>query len=120
MSNLSQILQQLQEERSRIQQQLKKLESAIAVLQAVGGAAISNAHSLRSRPGRAVSAAARRRMAAAQRARWGRVRQQAPANSKGSSALSTTSNHAVVARSSSIHRRSGASDACAAIAWRSA
>jgi hypothetical protein len=52
---------------------LQQLDSAISVLEGVGG---NNSHArTSSRAGRVVSALARRRMAAAQRARWARVRQ---------------------------------------------
>ena len=73
MANLDHVLQQLRDERSRAQQQLQQLDSAISVLEGVGG---NNSHArTSSRAGRVVSALARRRMAAAQRARWARVRQ---------------------------------------------
>lgn len=75
MANLDHVLQQLRDERSRAQQQLEQLDSAISVLEGVGG---NNSHArTSSRAGRVVSALARRRMAAAQRARWARVRQSA-------------------------------------------
>ena len=68
MANLEGVLQQLREERSRAQQ-----HSAISVLEGVGG---NNSHArTSSRAGRVVSALARQRMAAAQRARWARARQ---------------------------------------------
>lgn len=73
MSNLEVLLQQLRDERGRTQQQLEQLDSAISVLEG-GGGNHSQARSS-SVAGRVVSALARRRMAAAQRARWARVRQ---------------------------------------------
>lgn len=73
MANLDLVLQQLRDERSRTQQQLQQLDSAISMLEGLGG---NNSHArTSSRAGRVVSALARRRMAAAQRARWARVRQ---------------------------------------------
>ena len=73
MANLDHVLQQLRDERGRAQQQLHQLDSAISVLEGLGG---DNSHArTSSRAGRVVSALARRRMAAAQRARWARVRQ---------------------------------------------
>jgi len=73
MANLDHVLQQLRDERSRAQQQVEQLDSAISVLEGVGG---NNSHArTSSRAGRVVSALARRRMAAAQRARWAKVRQ---------------------------------------------
>jgi hypothetical protein len=73
MANLEHVLQQLRDERGRAQQQLEQLDSAIAVLQGLGGNHSQARTS--SRAGRVVSALARRRMAAAQRARWAKVRQ---------------------------------------------
>ena len=74
MANLEHVIGQLRDERGRAQQQLEQLDSAIAVLEGLGGNH-SNGNRASSRTGRAVSAIARRRMAAAQRARWARVRQ---------------------------------------------
>jgi len=75
MANLDHVLEQLRDERSRTQQQLQQLESAISVLEGVGG---NNSHArTSSRAGRVVSAFARQRMAAAQRARWAKARQSA-------------------------------------------
>ena len=73
MANLDHVLQQLRDERGRTQQQLQQLDSAISMLEGLGG---NNSHArTSSRAGRVVSALARRRMAAAQRARWAKVRQ---------------------------------------------
>jgi hypothetical protein len=71
MGNLDHVLRQLRDERGRTQQQLAQLDSAISVLEGLGG---DNSARTSSRAGRVVSALARRRMAAAQRARWARVR----------------------------------------------
>jgi hypothetical protein len=72
MSNLSQVLVGLQKERKRMQQELRRLEGAIGALK---GLATGNHGSLgRTRP--RLSVAARRRIAAAQRARWAKVRQE--------------------------------------------
>ena len=71
MGNLDNVLQQLRDERGRAQQQLEQLDSAISVLEGLGG---NNSVRPSSRAGRVVSAIARQRMAAAQRARWARVR----------------------------------------------
>jgi hypothetical protein len=76
MTNLTNALGQLQEERNQAQAQLEKLNSAISVLEGLvgrNGASVSPSDRKR----RVVSAAARRRMAVAQRARWAKVRQQA-------------------------------------------
>ncbi len=100
MANLSDALQQLREERERAQSQVEKLGSAISVLQdLVGG---NGSRTLRSsaRGGRVVSAAARRRMAAAQRARLAKVRTQSHPNGGGKS-----SGIAIVRRTLSVAAR---------------
>jgi len=75
MANLDNALQQLREERGQAQLQIKKLDSAISVLEGLVGG--NSSRVIRnSRPNRVVSAAARRRMAQAQRARWAKVRKQ--------------------------------------------
>jgi len=70
MANLDHVLAQLRDERGRAQQQLDKLESAISVLEGLDNGSHARTSS---RTGRVVSILARRRMAAAQRARWARV-----------------------------------------------
>lgn len=82
MANLNDVLQQLRDERGRTQQQLQKLDSAIAVLEGLGSG--NNSHGPRRGPRgrRGLSAAARARIAAAQRARWARVRQQSGGRAK--------------------------------------
>ena len=71
MSTLDQVLQQLRDERGRTQQQLAQLESAISTLEGLGNNSRGRTSSGR---GRFVSVVARQRMAAAQRARWAKVR----------------------------------------------
>ena len=66
VSNLTPILNQLQQERIRLTAQLERLTSAISAL---GG--VSN-----TRRGRTISAAGRARIAAAQRARWAKAKGQ--------------------------------------------
>ena len=73
MANLQTALHQLREERKQSQSQLEKLDSAISVLEGLVGR--NSTGGRRGAPsGRIVSAAARRRMAEAQKARWARVR----------------------------------------------
>jgi len=73
MANLQTALQQLREERKQAQSQVEKLDSAISVLEGLVGS--NSTGRRRGAPsGRIVSALARRRMAAAQKARWARVR----------------------------------------------
>jgi len=70
MSNFSQVVKQLHKERQRVQSQLSRLDAAIRVLQGHG-----SRNGLR-KPRRRLSVAARRRIAAAQRARWAKVKAQ--------------------------------------------
>ena len=65
MVNLSQAVKQLHKERQRVQSQLNQLDSAIKALNGSSGN-----HRRSSGPRRVMSAAARARIAAAQRARW--------------------------------------------------
>lgn len=65
MANLSQAVKQLHKERERLQRELGRIDAA---LQALGSANHSRG------PRRALSVAARRRIAAAQRARWAKFK----------------------------------------------
>jgi hypothetical protein len=72
MPDLSNILTDLQARRKEIQHELHSLESAISALRGVStGSRVSG---MRRRP--KLSAAARKRIADAQRARWAKVRAQ--------------------------------------------
>jgi phage major head subunit gpT-like protein len=71
MPNLENALQQLREERSRTQLVVGKLDQAISVIESLNG---SGASRKSTRATHIVSAASRRRMARAQRARWARAR----------------------------------------------
>jgi hypothetical protein len=64
MTNLTSILKQLEQERSRLTAQLSRLSNALWALTGVSN----------TRRGRTISAAGRARIAAAQRARWARAR----------------------------------------------
>ena len=67
MPNVTAVLQQLESERTVVQAQLKQLDSALQVLEGLNGAGSGR----RRRGGpRHLSAAARNRIAAAQKARW--------------------------------------------------
>ena len=79
MANLDNALQQLREERGQAQSQVEKLDSAISVLQGLVGTNSSRVTRNGSQPNRVVSAASRRKMAQAQRARWAKLRQSHPA-----------------------------------------
>lgn len=69
MANLTGILQELETARGKLQNELSSIESAIAALQGNNGASRSTTGNS-TRPRRFMSVAARRRIAAAQRARW--------------------------------------------------
>lgn len=71
MANLDNALQQLRAERKRTQLQVEKFDQAISVIESLNG---SGASRKSAQPTRIVSAASRRRMAAAQKARWARLR----------------------------------------------
>jgi len=64
MTNLTSVLNQLEQERSRLASQLESLNNALSALNGTG----------RKRTGRTISAAGRARIAAAQRARWAKVK----------------------------------------------
>src|SRR5260370_12732750 len=104
MANLDNALQQLREERSQSQLQIKKLDSAISVLEGLVGGNSSRVMRNNAQPSRVVSAAARRRMARAQRARWAKVRKQSesaqagkPATSPAKRTLSATARRKIAA-----------------------
>ena len=64
MVNLTSVLNQLEQERTRLASQLQSLNSAISALNGTGNPGT----------GRTISAAGRARIAAAQRARWAKVK----------------------------------------------
>jgi hypothetical protein len=71
MSSLSQILGDLQTQRKQISQELEQLDTAIRALQGVGGKnGATSTRSTVTKVHRTMSIAARKRIAAAQRARW--------------------------------------------------
>lgn len=71
MSNLNNALQELRAERSRAQMQVERLDQAISVVESLNGTATTGKTA---QPKRIISAAARRKMAQAQKARWANVR----------------------------------------------
>ena len=74
MSNLSSALQQFRQEQKQAEQRVEKLRSAISVIEGLVGRNGTGASRNGTRPGRTISAAGKARIAAAQRARWARVR----------------------------------------------
>lgn len=81
MANFRAVLAQLERERSRAQAEVQRLDQAIEVLQGLGrggrrGGARQGKRRATRRPRRTMSAAARKRIAAAQKARWAKLRQE--------------------------------------------
>ena len=73
MSNLANVVQQLKVERDQAQRRLEQLDQALQALGGLSGLRRSGSRG-RIRKRRTMSAAARRRIAAAQRARWAKWR----------------------------------------------
>jgi hypothetical protein len=73
MGNLSSALQQLRAERKQAQLHVAKLDQAISVIESLNG---SGLFGKAAQPTRVISAASRRKMAQAQKARWRKVREQ--------------------------------------------
>ena len=71
MSNLTNALQQLRAERRESQLHVEKLDQAISVIESLNG---SGTFRKANRPTRTISAASRRKMALAQKARWAKAR----------------------------------------------
>jgi len=90
MANLDNALQQLRAERKHTQLQLEKFDQAISVIESLNG---SGASRKSARPTRTVSAAWRRRMAAAQRARWAKLRKPPQSVTVGSASASAPQKH---------------------------
>ncbi len=81
MANLDNALQQLRAERKQAQLQVEKLDQAISVIESLNG---PGAVRKSTRPTRTVSAASRRRMARAQKARWAKLRKPQQSMTAGS------------------------------------
>jgi hypothetical protein len=73
MSNLENALQELREKRSKAQIEIEKLDQIISGIESLNG---TGALHKPSQPIRIISAQSRRKMAAAQKARWASVRKQ--------------------------------------------
>jgi len=72
MPDLSRVLSQLQRERNRMASGLERLDQAIHAIESLSGK-----NNRGRKRGRRISAAGRARIAAAQRARWAKTRNQA-------------------------------------------
>jgi hypothetical protein len=96
MKHMSEVVQQLKNERAHVQQQLQRIDAALAALSSVGSNGASRhtmsaatrkrislaqkarwANRTTAKPMRTFSAASRKKMAAAQRARWAKVKRAA-------------------------------------------
>jgi len=75
MSNLLQIQNELQAKRKELHQELSRIDAAISALSGIGRSSGASAETI-STGRRVLSLGARRRIAAAQRARWAKVRAQ--------------------------------------------
>jgi hypothetical protein len=73
MGNLTNALQELRAERKQAQARIENLDQAISVIESLNG---SGTVSQANQPTRIISAASRRKMAQAQRARWARARKE--------------------------------------------
>ena len=75
MAQVGSVIQQLKQERDRLSRAIHRIDEAIESLSRIGKTGLG----LSSQPGmkRKISAAARKRIAAAQRARWAKYRAQA-------------------------------------------
>ena len=71
MANLTNALQELREQRKQAQLHMEKLDQAISVIESLNG---SGATRTTNQPKRIISAASRRKMALAQRARWAKIK----------------------------------------------
>jgi hypothetical protein len=83
MSSLQNAVQELREKRRRAQAEIEKLDQIISGIESLNG---TGASQMSTRPTRIISAASRRKMALAQKARWANVRKQ----SQSVSAVKTT------------------------------
>jgi choline dehydrogenase-like flavoprotein len=70
LNGLALIVSELKAEKTNLLNQLRHVDTALSALSNLNGGASA------AKPGRTVSAASRRRMARAQRARWAKARQQ--------------------------------------------
>ena len=76
MFNFGRTLAQLREERSRAQKELGRLNEAISALKKLTGDHSAPARASKPRARRKLSAAARKKISQAQKARWAKVRKQ--------------------------------------------
>jgi hypothetical protein len=73
MGNLTSAIQELRAERKQAQARVESIDQAISVIESLNG---SRTFHKANQPTRIISAASRRKMAQAQRARWARARKE--------------------------------------------
>ncbi len=76
MANLGQILKQLRRERSRTRKELSRLDDAIAAIEKLVGNNPEPARARKLRARRKLSAATRKSIGRAQKARWAKLRKE--------------------------------------------
>ncbi len=76
MANLNEIVKKLRDERNRVAKELSRLNGAIAALGALSAAPAAAAKAGKPKARRKLSAAARKKIADAQRARWAKLKKQ--------------------------------------------
>jgi hypothetical protein len=76
MANLAGVLGQLREERQHAEEQVAKLDQAISAIAGLMGRISVRTAGKTDRPKRSMSAAARKRISRAQKARWANLRKQ--------------------------------------------
>ena len=76
MANLAQVMQDLKTQRGRVAQELQRLDDAIGAVAKLLGSNAAPSEAKKPKARRRLSAAARKRIADAQRARWAKLRKQ--------------------------------------------
>jgi hypothetical protein len=98
MSNLENALKELREKRSKAQIEIEKLDQIISGIESLNGTVTLHKPT---QPTRVISAASRRKMALAQKARWASVRKQ----SQPAAAVAKTTSSAPAKRTMSVAAR---------------
>lgn len=76
MANLAQVMKDLKTQRSRVAQELQRIDDAIGAVAKLLGSNSAPSEAKKPKARRRLSAAARKRIADAQRARWAKLRKQ--------------------------------------------
>jgi hypothetical protein len=94
MGNLNNALQELHAERKRAQARVESIDQAISVIESLNG---SGTFGQTNEPTRIISAASRRKMALAQRARWAKARKESQPTALAKTAASAPAKHVMSA-----------------------